>query len=82
MSERCCWRVPREEEEEEDEANVVEPEELPLARQMNLKLGDMFMLKRGILALLSALGIVETQTIDHSQKLPTLKIYAAPTVQL
>lgn len=61
--------MPRE--DEEDEANVLEPENLPLARQATLIIGDLIMLKRCILALLNALDIVETQTIDDSQKLPT-----------
>lgn len=51
----------REEDEEEDEANVLEPEELPLARQVTLKTGDLFMFKSGILALLNALDMVKVK---------------------
>ena len=71
MSERrccwvVCWRVP---DEEEDDPNVLEPEELPPERQVTLTLEGLVMLKCLILALLNALDIVEIQTKDFNQKL-------------
>ncbi len=51
------WRVPPE--DEEDEVYALEPEELPLARQLTLKVEGLLMVTRAILALLNALDMVE-----------------------